>query len=205
MEGNGKMSCPEFERFGLLYLSGELASSDRSAYKGHVRVCPACREELEMVRETWALMEKVPSQRPSARVRKAILQQARRKKVKTSPLIKMRSWLFEPGPSRPLAWGLSTAVVALIVVMMFIRPFDRRGDDVMHSEELLLAWEDDFIAEVDWIENEIDRVESGSLLASYVSSEQDEIETEEWLSPMSEDLDWIREKVEDLVKDIYGI
>jgi len=204
MEGNGKMSCPEFERFGLLYLSGELASSDRSAYEDHVRSCSACREELEMVRETWALMEKVPSQRPRARVRKAVLQQARRKKVKTSPLIKVRSWLFDPGPSRPLAWGLSTAVVALIVVMMFIRPFGRQGDDVMLREELL-AWEDDFIAEVDWIENEIDRVDSGSLLASYVTSQNDEIGTEEWLSPMSEDLDWIREKVEDLVKDIYGI
>jgi hypothetical protein len=157
-----------------------------------------------MVRETWALMEKVPSQRPSARVRKAILQQAHRKKVKTSPLVKVRSWLFDPGPSRPLAWGLSTAVVALIVVMMFIRPFGRQGDDVMLREELL-AWEDDFIAEVDWIENEIDRVDSGSLLASYVTSQNDDIGTEEWLSPMSEDLDWIREKVEDLVKDIYGI
>jgi len=198
------MSCPEFERFGLLYLSGELASSDRSAYEDHVRACSACREELEMVRETWALMEKVPSQRPSVRVRKAILQQARRKKVKTSPLVKVRSWLFDPGPSRPLVWGLSTAVVALIVVMMFVRPFGRQGDDVMLGEELL-AWEDDFIAEVDWIENEIDRVDSGLLLASYVTSQQDEIETEEWLSPMSEDLDWIREKVEDLVKDIYGI
>jgi hypothetical protein len=204
MEGNGKMSCPEFERFGLLYLSGELASSDRSAYEDHIRACSACRDELEKVRETWTLLEKVPSQRPSARVRKAVLQQARRKKVRKSPLVKMRSWLFDPGPSRPLAWGLSTAVVALIVVMMFIQPFGRQGEDMMPREELL-AWEDDFIAEVDWLENEIDRVDSGSLLASYVTSQQDEIGTEEWLSPMSEDLDWIREKVEDLVKDIYGI
>jgi hypothetical protein len=198
------MSCPEFENRGLLYNSGELSPSERMAYEKHIEQCQECREELELIEETLNLMRRLSFEKPGSKIRKVILQQARRKKTESSPWEKIRSWFITGLPYRGLAWGLSTAVVALFFILVIIRPFGRVGP-LEGAREDLLSWEDDFIAEVDWIESEIDRVESGALLVSYVSSDDEDLESEGWLSPMSRELDWIRGKVEDLVKNIYGI
>lgn len=200
MEGNIKMSCPEFKNRGLLYNSGELSPTERIAYEKHVKECQECRKELELIEETWNLMERLPFAEPSSEVRKIILRQARR----SSSWEKIRSWFITGLPRRRLAWGLSTAVVALFLIFMIIRPFGGIGPDE-DTRESLLSWEDDFLAEADWIGSEIDRVEAGDLLVSYVSSDEEDLESEGWLSPMSQELDWIRGKVEDLVKTIYGI
>lgn len=198
------MSCPEFENRGLLYNSGELSTSERIAYEKHIKQCQECREELELIEETWNLMERLPFEKPCSEVLKVILRQARRKKTESSSWEKIRSWFITGLPHRGLAWGLSTAVVALFLIFVIIRPFGGVGPDEGAREDLL-SWEDDFLAEADWIESEIDRVESGALLVSYVSSDDEDLESEGWLSPMSREIDWIRGKVEDLVKTIYGI
>ena len=163
-----------------------------------------CREELEAARQTISLMEKLPSARPSSETRKAVLLHARRKKTAPSPGKRPMSWIFENLAGRRWALGLSTAAVAVILLLLVIRPFDRIRRDTAVSDDIL-AWEDDFIAAADWMESEIDRVESGALLADYATHGEESDESDTWLSPMSEDIDWIRGKVEDLVKTIYGI
>ena len=198
------MSCPEFEKYGFLYLSEELSPSEYASYEDHLKTCALCREELEAARQTIRLMEKLPSVRPSSETRKAVLLHARRKKTAPSPGKRRGSWIFENLTGRRWALGLSTAAVAVILLLVIIRPFDRIRQDGTVSDDVL-AWEDDFIAAADWMESEIDRVESGSLLVDYANHGEESEDSDAWLSPMSEDLDWIRGKVEDLVKTIYGI
>jgi anti-sigma factor RsiW len=198
------MSCPEFEKYGFLYLSGELSPSEYAPYEDHLKTCALCREELEAARQTINLLDKLPSARPSSETRKAVLLHAHRKKTVSSPGKRSMSWIFENLTGRRWALGLSTAAVAVILLLMVIRPFDWiRRDEVVSDD--ILAWEDDFIAAADWMESEIDRVESGALLADYTTHGEESEESDTWLSPMSEDIDWIRGKVEDLVKTIYGI
>ena len=198
------MSCPEFESAGYLFLSGELTESGRRAFEKHLKKCPACQEELASMKEIWGFMEKLPQMNPSPGIRESILRDARRKKVGPSLLARFRSWTDGWARHRGLVWGLSTAVVALFIMIIFIRPFDRMQPGQKTMEEIL-AWNDDFKSEVDWMDQEIDRVESGSLLTNYVFSNDEVTESDDWLSPMSEDINWIRDKVEDLVKTIYGI
>ena len=198
------MSCPEFENAGYLFLSGELSESEERAFKEHLKKCPACQEELASMKEIWGFMEKLPQMSPSPDIRESILRDARRKKVGPSLLERFRSWTDRWTLNRGLAWGLSTAVVALFIMIIFIRPFDRMQPDQKTMEEIL-AWDDNFNSEVDWMDQEIDRVESGSLLTNYVFSNDEVTESDDWLSPMSDDINWIRDKVEDLVKTIYGI
>lgn len=199
------MSCPEFEKYGYLYLSGELSSSEYAAYEDHLKACPVCREEMEAVKQTLSLMEKLPSVRPGSETRRAVLQHARRERsASSSRKEKRKAWLFENLAGRRWAWGLSTAAVAVLLLLAVIRPFDRIRPDAAVPDDVL-AWEDDFIASADWMDREINRVESGALLVDYTTHEEEGDASEAWLSPMSEDLDWIRGKVEDLVKTIYGI
>ena len=198
------MSCPEFENSGYLFLSGELTPSKRIAFKKHLEQCPACREALEGLKEIWGLMEQLPQVSPSSEIRDAVLKNARRRVAEPSFWSRLLFWKEQWTLHRGLAWGLSTAVVALFLLVVFFRPFDRIRTDQKTIEEVLV-WDDGFTAEVDWMNQEIDRVESGSLLMNYVFIEDKVTDPDDWLSPMSDDINWIREKVEDLIKTIYGI
>lgn len=206
MEKNDQKTCPEFKRFGFLYLSGELSPENQKDYKKHVSTCDICPEELASAKEIWANVASLPHAIPSDHVKKSIMSLACRNKKKSSISETLNRWIDEILPRRGWVWGLSTAAAVLLVMFILIRPFNIfRSDGEGAVSEELLTWDDDFLSEADWLESELDRVESGSLLASYTTQEEETTESMEWLSPMSEDIDWIRGQVEDLVKSIYGI
>lgn len=199
------MACSEFEHQGYLMLSGELEANERRAFKAHLKSCLACKEAWLALQETWQEMNALPLETPSAETRKAILHLATTREKTPSLFQKIRSWFTVPQPG--LAWGLSTAVVAIIVMFVVVRPFGLLQRDQVILEEQL-AWDDSFISNVDWMEQEMDRLSSGVLLVNYSTTEEQSTASEfsdEWSSPMTEDLDWIRDKVEGLVKDMYGI
>jgi len=199
------MSCPEFERKGYLYFFKELSRSEREEFKSHLKGCPTCLEELERMKETWRLMERMEQESPTSETRGAILRQARRRNVRTSIGERLRSWVNWWEIHRGLSWGMSAAVVIVILLFVLVRPFERFRPGASIEEETY-AWQDDFIAQADWMEQEIDRIESGNLLASYYPSEDDYSEfDEDFVSPLSEDLNRIRGEVENLMETIYGI
>jgi hypothetical protein len=101
-------------------------------------------------------------------------------------------------------WGLPTTAVVLLLWFLLIHPFDRTEFDQTIQKQIF-EWEDDIIIQANWIDNEIDRIESGELLVSYFSREDESSEYGEALSPMSDDLNWIREKVEDLMTTMHEI
>ncbi len=199
------MECADFQHQGFLLLSGEMEAGEKKAFKAHLKTCLECREAWAEFQQTWREMKNLPLEAPSPETRKAIFHLATTRENRPSIFQKIRSWLTAPQPG--LAWGLSTAVVAIIVMFVVVRPFGLMQRDPVVLEENL-AWDDGFMSNVDWMEQEMDRLSSGTLLVSYSTTEESSTDSEfsdEWSSPMSEDLDWIRDKVEDLVKDMYGI
>ncbi|MFH1943274.1 MAG: zf-HC2 domain-containing protein [bacterium] len=198
------MSCPEFEQKGYLYLSDELESSERIEFEGHLKRCAECREELEKVRETWHLIERLPLEKPSREVREAVLSQARRKKEKSIIKERLQSLRRSQFFPRGISWGLPLAATAIVLFFLVVHPFKEKNMGGSNGDSVL-QWRDDFISEADWMHKEIDRMESGVLLASYASNEEEDSDPMDWLSPMNQDLDWIRGKVEDLMSIIYGI
>ncbi len=196
------MSCQEFEQKAYLYFFKELTRSEREGFKNHLKGCPTCREELERMKETWRLMERMEQESPAFETRRAILKQARRRNARTSIGERLRSWVNWWGTHRELSWGVSAAAVVVILLFVLLHPFERFRPGVSIEEETC-AWQDDFIAQADWMEQEIDRIGSGNLLASYYPSEDDYLELDEdFVSPLSEDLTRVRGEVENLMKTI---
>jgi predicted anti-sigma-YlaC factor YlaD len=191
------MSCPRFEKEGYLFLSGELNPGEQKAFETHLAECDACRQTMEEVKNSWWQIEKLSKVRPGKSVRKAVLQAARRPREKVSFIER----LF---PNPRLVWGLSAAAAAIILIFIIASPLNRNGLKSIsgHSE---FSWDDDFFAQADFIEREIDRVQSGALLTNYFSSAEDPSESDLLNSVLSPDIDRIKDKVVDLARTIYGI
>ena len=198
------MSCREFEKKGYLYLFGELTPSEETEFENHLNRCSACRNELEDARTMRERMGRLSLERPGSRVRKAVLAKSRRRGKRVGVLVKVGEWTKRRMAVRPVAWGVPVAAVVLLLLALFIRfPVKREAGESVVVDTL--EWQDDFFAQADWIDNEIERVGSGELLSSYFSSEQNRSDLETWYSPVSGDLSWIRGEVENLTKTIFGL
>ncbi len=191
------MSCPRFEKEGVLFLAGELNSDERNAFEKHLAECVDCRKMATEAKDMWRGIEKLPKVAPGKSVKKAILKASRRQREKV-PLIER---MF---PNPRLIWGLSAAAVAIILIFIVVDPLN-----YVHLKPVVqqsdLSWDDDFFAQADFIDQEIDRVQSGVLLTNYFSSAEISSESDLLDSFMSPDIDRIKEQVVDLARTIYGI
>jgi hypothetical protein len=198
------MTCPDFENKVYLYLSGELNLTEKNDFKSHLKSCDSCEKEFKRIQETWLTFDQLPQENPNPEIRKVILKQARITTVKTSPLKRLAASFSEWIIPRKYVWGISTVAIAALLLFFIIQPFGQKREDQLIQTDLL-SWEDDFFAQAELISSEIDRMQSGQFIATYNFAEEDPIEFEETLSPMSDDLNWIREQVENLMRTIYGI
>ena len=107
-------------------------------------------------------------------------------------------------PNPRLVWGLSAAAVAVILILIITSPLNRNGLKSI-SAQSEFSWDDDFFVQADFIDREIDRVQSGALLTHYFSSGEDPSESDLLDSVLSPDIDRIKDKVVDLARTIYGI
>ena len=49
------MSCPEFEKKGLLFISGELEKDEARAYRNHLKTCDFCLREIKEYRNIFEI------------------------------------------------------------------------------------------------------------------------------------------------------
>jgi hypothetical protein len=191
------MFCPRFEKEGYFFLAGELNPGEQKAFETHLAECDACRQMLKEVKTSWGQIEKLSKVKPGKSVRKAVLQAARRPREKVSFIER----LF---PNPRLVWGLSAAAVAVILILIVASPLNRNGLKSITTQSEF-SWDDDFFAQADFIDREIDRVQSGALLTNYFSSTEGSSESDLLDSVLSPDIDRIKDKVIDLARTIYGI
>lgn len=198
------MTCPDFENNVYLYLSGELTPSDRNDFKSHLKTCDACKRAFENVQQTWNALNRLPQENANPEIRKTILKQAQKAIVKTSPIERLSIWVRERIMPKKVIWGISTVAVTTLLIFFITYPFDQKEPDQVVQAEVF-EWEDDFFSQAELINSEINRMESGQFVTTYTFMEDEPPEFQESLSPMSEDLNWIREQVENLMRTIYGI
>ncbi|MBN2028857.1 zf-HC2 domain-containing protein [bacterium] len=198
------MTCPDFENKVLLFLSGELSSSDKDNFKSHLKTCNACKKAFESIQQTWDALDRLPQEHPNPEIRKTILKQVQKAVVKTSLLTRLSIWIKKRIMPRKYVWGISTVAVTALLIFFITHPFDQKEPDQVVQTEAF-EWEDDFFSQAEWINSEINRMESGQFVTTYTFMEDEPPEFQETLSPMSEDLNWIREQVENLMRTIYGI
>ena len=194
------MSCSQDPHWIYLYLAGELGKKEKTAYEKHLTECATCQQSLAEAEHIFQELKTLEMAEPDPAIVETILNVSRNRKVKSKwqkVQSKVKAW-FAP---RNLVWEVAFST-AVIVLLLYIRPFQQ---EMVVKKNNNLAWEDNFYSEVDWMDQEINRVESGELISSYAHSDVSSETEEEWLSPMSMDLPAIREQVQDIVTGIYGI
>ncbi len=197
------MSCPEFKRFGFLFLSGELSRDEKRFYRAHIKECLECRQELFDARTIMkTIKNRVVLERPGKEARESILKKIRKERVSFFEKIvdEIKSALLP----RRLIIGFSSAVVVVVLIFFGVQYIHHQK--IMDVDRaLVLKWDDDFYSNVEWMDSEIDRVKSGELLANYFAVEYEESGSDDWMSIMSNDFYLIRGAVETLMETFYGI
>jgi hypothetical protein len=191
------MSCSRFKKEGHLFLANELDTKTYKAFQSHLAQCTICQQMLKEAEAVLHRVEKMPKLKPNKSVQKAILRASRKSHEKISIVER----IF---PNPRLTWSLSAVAVAVILVFILVRPFGDHSSE-QAQQPYLLTWNDNFYAEADWMNQELDRVGSGNLLTHYFTYTEDQSDEDMLDSIISSDLDWIKNKVVDLAKTIYGI
>lgn len=200
------MSCSEMNEWMVLALSGELSGKRMRRLKKHIHRCESCTEAWKELSVTWEAMRELPRDEPGPSVREDVLRHGTADAKRRSAAISAgrRPIHFRPVPR--LVWAVSCSAAVIMLAVVLLRPVVVSRIGGVANGPSVYDWEDSFIQEADWIDQEIERVESGSLLPYYASGGLDVQESgSEWLSPMSGELERIRSTVQDLIKSIYGI
>ncbi len=192
------MTCPKWEKKQFLYISGEMSQKDRQDFEEHLKTCKDCQENLGWIQSTFNHIESIPELKPGRQLKQSILSEAGkqiRKKHKRAWFPEIEKWI--------LPRKVTVAISFALVVIISLTVFQAFRNQMVQPEDDILAWEDDFLAEVSYLDEEINRVESGRLLADI--PEMSSSNQEGWLSPMSEDILDLKENVQDIMSTLYGI
>lgn len=192
------MACPKWEKKQFLYLSSEMTKKDRLEFEAHLKTCDSCQKYLEWIQSTFNDFEQISNIKPGRQLKKSILLEAR-KKIHPK---KQRTWLpdFEKWI---LPRKVTVAISFTLVMIISFAVFQTFKNQMITPEEDILPWEDDFFAEVSYLDEEINRVGSGNLLSSI--PEIDSPSKEGWLSPMSDDIMELKDNVQNIMSTLYGI
>lgn len=187
------MSCPEFGKRGLLYLSGELNRDEASLYEKHLKECAECRKEMRSAEGIIALAGSLEDPGPSARVRRSVMRAAgRRRSPAGVPVSRIRGWWHSLHSRHYLVWGLSTAVTAVIIIIIVSNPFNTA------EKRFLPAWNDDFLSSSMALEEDIDDFASGRFQEIGDISDPD-MQT---MSILSENYTDISERIDEINEEI---
>jgi anti-sigma factor RsiW len=122
------------------YLAGELDGDRLAMVEAHLESCPACRAELEEVRTTWDLLEKVEAaSSPASNVWPAV--RARTMGQKTPE----RAWFF--GTGNLARTGMATAAVAAGLALGILLP----AGAVPDTDGEIAATESSWLMESTWL------------------------------------------------------
>jgi len=114
------MKCEEYQELFTDWLDDRLPATERAIVEQHLAVCPACREELAVIQQTWDMMGEFKTPEPSADMRtdfQAMLNDykasAQQKESFWSRLKEQTSGLWPSKASMPWAFSLMIAIICL--------------------------------------------------------------------------------------------
>lgn len=198
------MFCPEFKQKGYLYLSRELTPIERKLFKSHLRVCQSCREELASVKQTFGMLEQLPMNGPCTKIRDSIIMKSKSKKNDSLFMQKLKSLLFLRTDHPVLTWGLSTAVAAVVLIFLLLRPFGHViSTDIV--DQKVYQWNDNFFIETELLDQKIDLLESGELFTVSYILEDGELDLIDNASTVIDDLNNIDNEIETLIGLFYEL
>ena len=190
------IQCADVKNKSLLYVSGELSESERTAFKKHLKHCSTCRNEFSELKKTLALLNDLPLNNVSSETRNLVIQRSKRKQSRQK-LSRFRFLSFSNIFRSPrLVWGVSVAVVVFILFLVVHPNLITHNNSL--DQEAVLQWHDYVFAEADWLRNEIKRIQAGVLLTTYASEMEETSNYTTTISTLSDDLIQLRSEINDL-------
>lgn len=193
------MLCPEFEKYGLLFISGELDGPEKESYTAHQVDCEICRLSLGEYNSTVFNLKSTEAHRPSESLKKTILTAAAKKRVRKRPTEYVADFVKNLSPLAGSNWKFAAGFATAILLMLLTRPLWNSSGT---PEGNIPDWDDAFISNAVWLDQEMDRLESGN----YLGIDQHlEIEHENFENFFNEELDSLESEIRKLSDDLYGI
>lgn len=114
------MTCASCQAKLSAYLDGELADSEASALRGHLRTCAACSEAAASEAKIIDGLRQLPSMDPPPAMWQAIRAQLATQEIADAEAPLLQRWARKLAPMAPWAWrglgglGAATAAVAIL-------------------------------------------------------------------------------------------
>ena len=117
------MKPTDFQKLSIQYLYGEISDKDRSAFEKHLKSCEGCRKELEEMRQTVNLLDKIPEEEPSPTIKSAILQYAAIQKTRKREFWEiMVDAIFAKKKAFRLVAAVFAIFIAFAMLIFYFRP-----------------------------------------------------------------------------------
>lgn len=162
------MECEAYRSKLFEYLDGELAGVERAEFETHLNGCRGCREELQGLHETLALIARIPAPEPPEAFWQQYLRELRQKVAPVPPPSRLQTWLGSI-PLRPIpALAVGIALI-LAVFLTWQRGVEQPPMPELASlklaQQLTMSQDLDLLREIDLLE-EIELLEDWELIRS---------------------------------------
>jgi anti-sigma factor RsiW len=162
------MACEMYRSQLLEFLDGNLTGAARTELEAHFTQCPGCREEVRVLRETLALVARMPVPEPPEAFWQQYLRELRQKLAPSPRMPRLREWfttpLLRPVPAMAIGIVLWVAVI-LSWQSSPERPPIRQLTSLSLAQQLALSQDLDILQEMDLLED-IELLEDWELIQS---------------------------------------
>ena len=163
------MACDAYRSQLLEYVDGDLTGPAQTELEAHLTLCPGCQQEVQTLRETLALVARMPVPEPTEAFWQQYLRELRQRVAPSPRLPRLWDWFTTPllRPVPALAVGI-VLVLALLLTWQSSpeRPPLPELTSLSLTQQLALSQDLDMLQEMDLLE-EIDLLEDWELIQSW--------------------------------------
>ncbi|MEE8282421.1 MAG: zf-HC2 domain-containing protein [candidate division NC10 bacterium] len=164
------MECEAYRSKLLEYVDRDLTAAAHAELEAHLTRCPGCREEEHALRETLALVARMPAPEPPEVFWQQYLRELRQKVAPAPRLPRLQNWLatLTARPIPALAVGIALFLAVFLTWQSSPeRPPIRELTSLDLAQQLVLSQDLDMLREMDLLE-EIDLLEDWELIQSRI-------------------------------------
>ncbi len=122
------MNCKKIQTKLLVYLNNELPDKINQLFENHIKTCPDCQKELEMLKKTMNLFDQLPQVELEPEQQEKFLFEVRQKirqQIKVKPARYRWKWLLPR-----LVPALAAASILIVFVVMRLKSSDKNYAEI---------------------------------------------------------------------------
>lgn len=162
------MTCEPYRNQLLEYVDGNVTGGARAEIEAHLAHCPGCRQEVQALRDTLALVARMPAPEPPETFWQQYLRELRQQIAPAPRLPRLRDWF-----TIPLLRPVPALAVGIALVFAVVLAWQRSPEgpplpeltSLSVTQQLALSQDLDILRDMDLLED-IDLLEDWELIQS---------------------------------------